>query len=59
MTFVLMRDILDATDRVHGRYDPTTSPATRDIRRCCNGGRGLCGGPEPLFAQGSTTVPTH
>jgi hypothetical protein len=50
MTFVLMRDILAAAERVRGRYDPAMSP---------DGGRGLCGGPEPLFAQGRTTVPTH
>jgi hypothetical protein len=52
----LVRDILCAAERVRGHYDPTMSPSTRAIRRCRDGGCGLCDQIEPLFARDRAPV---
>ena len=46
----LVRDILAVAERVRANYDPTMSQTTRWIRRCRDGGCGLCDQLEPLFA---------
>jgi hypothetical protein len=56
---VLVHHILAAAERVRANYDPTMSPSTRDIRRCRDGGCGLCDEIEPLFARGKTKTPTY
>ena len=52
----LVRDILAAAERVRQNYDPTMTPSTRDIRRSCDGGCGLCDEIEPLFERGKTAA---
>jgi hypothetical protein len=38
----LALDILAAAQRAHEHFDPTMDQTTRDIRRCRDGGCGLC-----------------
>ena len=55
----LAQDILAAAERVRENYDPTMTGSTKDIRRCRDGGCGLCDEIEPLFAQGKMTAATE
>ena len=48
----LVCDILAAAERVRDEFDPSQSDSTRWIRRCRDGGCGLCDEIEPLFAPG-------
>ncbi len=47
----LVRDILGAAQRAHEHFDPTMDQTTRDIRRCRDGGCGLCDELEPIFGR--------
>lgn len=47
----LARDILAAAQRTHEKFDPTVDQTTRDIRRCRDGGCGLCDELEPILGK--------
>ena len=50
----LVCEILAAAERAHDNYDPNQDRTVRDIRRCRDGGCGLCDELEPLFAEGKS-----
>jgi hypothetical protein len=52
----LARDILAAAERVRENFQPWQNDSTVWIRRCRDGGCGLCDELEPLFAPGDAAA---